>query len=35
MKEIQEINDICKEVLTILAYFDENLTEQILIPTVR
>jgi len=29
MKKIQEINDICKEVLTILAFFNENLIERI------
>lgn len=29
MKKIQEINDVCKEVLTVLAYFNENLIEQI------
>ena len=29
MNKIQEINDVCKEVLTILAYFNENLIEQI------
>lgn len=29
MNKIQEINDVCKEVLTVLAYFDENLIEQI------
>lgn len=29
MKQIQEINDVCKEVLTILAYFDNGLIEKI------
>lgn len=29
MKMIREINDVCKEVLTILAYFNEELIEKI------
>lgn len=29
MEKIQEINDICKEVITVLAFFNENLIEQI------
>ena len=29
MEKIQEINDVCKEVLTILAYTDNSLIEQI------
>jgi len=29
MEKIQEVNNVCKEVLTILAYTDNNLIEQI------
>lgn len=29
MEEIQEINDVCKEVLTILAYFNNDVMEKI------
>jgi len=29
MKEIQEINDVCKEVLAVLAYFEDDLIERI------